>query len=117
VIPGSVPSFSAGVLEVFLEDVSYADRAAVVVGSTTVSGVEHDPARPEGTTVPFSLDPTRDVEPTGDYAVRAVLAQSEGPDRAGLRIHTDQSYPVLTRGFSDDVTIVLDKWTRPARAR
>lgn len=117
VIPGSVPRFSAGVLEVFLEDVSYADRAAVVMAAAAISGVEHDPGRPEGTIVPFSLTPTRDVEPTSDYAVRAVLAQPGTQDWAGIRIHTDQAYPVLTRGFSDDVTIVLDKWTRPARAR
>jgi uncharacterized lipoprotein YbaY len=117
VIPSSVPRFSGGVLHVQLEDVSYADRAAVVVAAATISGVDHDPARPAGTIVPFSLLPTRDVEPTSDYSARAVLEQAALGDGGTLRIHTDQVYPVLTRGFADDVTMVLDKWTRQDRTR
>jgi uncharacterized lipoprotein YbaY len=117
VIPTSVPRFSAGVLHVQLEDVSYADRAAVVVAAARISGVDHDPARPAGTVVPFSLLATRDIEPTCDYSARAVLEQCDAGDGGTLRIHTDQVYPVLTRGFADEVTMVLDKWTRRDRAR
>ena len=96
-----------------LEDVSYADRPSVVVAETTVSGVNHDPARPDGTTVSFSLSPSRDIDPAADYSVRASLIQGDADDRAAVQIHTDQTYPVLTRGFGNDVTIVLDRWTRP----
>lgn len=100
-----------------LEDVSYADRAAVVVASTTIAGVEHDPSRPGGTAVPFSLVPTLDIDPTSDYSARAVLELAPHANDAALRGRSDQRYPVLTRGFADDVTISLDTWTRPDRTR
>ena len=95
-----------------LEDVSYADRAVVVAAEMTVSGVEHDPTDPDGTIVSFSLSPIRDLDPKADYSVRAALVRAATAGDGVLQIHSDQGYPVWTRGFGDDLTIVLDQWTR-----
>jgi uncharacterized lipoprotein YbaY len=113
VIPGSVPAFSSGTLQVWLEDVSYADRAATVVAEATISGVSHVPARVaagdrEETVVRFSLVPSQEIDPTRDYSVRATLTVPAGVSQEGLRMDSDQSYPVLTRGFGAEVTVVLD---------
>jgi hypothetical protein len=112
VIASSVPAFSAGVVRVRLEDVSYADRRATIVAEASVPGVAHDPATADrvpqgpGTVVPFSLTPSRDIESDHDYSVRAWLDRAgRSPDSAEL--HSDRTYPVLTRGFGSDVTVVL----------
>jgi hypothetical protein len=115
VIPGSVPRFSGGILRVELENVSYADRAAVVVAAATIGGVDHDPAGVGDTVVPFSLSPHHDLAPEDDYSVRASLVQTDATGGIALQAHTEQIYPVLTRGFAADVTIVLAAWTRPER--
>ena len=114
VIASSVPAFSAGVVRVRLEDVSYADRRATIVAEASVPGVSHDPSTVDrvqegaGTLVPFSLTPSRDIESDHDYAVRAWLDRAgRPPDSAELR--SDRSYPVLTRGLGSDVTIVLGR--------
>lgn len=116
-IPGSVPAFSRGTLQVWLEDVSYADRAAIVVAEATISGVSHASAPAtegdrEGTVVRFSLWPSREIDANRDYSVRASLTVPADGSREGLEMDSDQSYPVLTRGWAADVTVVLDKWKR-----
>ena len=120
VIPPSVPPFSAGTLQVWLEDVSYADRAAVVVAETTVADVTHAPgpaasADEEGTVIDFSLEPLREIEPTADYSVRVSLDALAGSGNDALAMDSDRTYPVLTRGHGAEVTVVLDKWQRPSR--
>jgi len=120
VIPASVPAFSAGTLRVWLEDVSYADRAAVVVAGATIAGVSHAP-QPVGqehrgtTVIAFGLQPTHDLDPASDYSVRVSLDVPAGAGRDALVVENDRSYPVLTRGHGSDVTVVLDTSQRPQR--
>ena len=112
-IPASIPAFSAGTLHVSLEDVSYADRAAVIVAHQTIHGVAHAPrtretGASEATVVSFVLQPTHAIDPSSDYSVRARL---DVPARAGqdaVVMESDRSYPVLTRGYGTDVSLRLE---------
>lgn len=115
VIPPSVPAFSAGTLRVWLEDVSYADRLAVVVAETTIAGVAHAPQPDSTTVVAFGLRPIREIDLASDYSVRVALEIPRGGGQDALVVETDCSYPVLTRGHDSDVTVVLDTWSRPPR--
>ena len=111
VITGSVGAFAAGVVHVRVEDVSYADAAAPVVGEIAVSGVTHDPARaPEGrTVVAFRIEVLGTIDPEHDYSVRVWLDR-DGDGRPGHGdMWSDQAYRVLTRGFGAEVTVVLGK--------
>jgi len=113
VISASVSRFSAGVLHVRLEDVSYADERATVIAETAIAGIAHDPSvagrsEPE-TIVPFSLTLSSGIDPDRDYSVRAWLDR-DGDGRPGSSdLWSDQSYRVLTRGSGSDVTMALGK--------
>lgn len=117
VIAASVPGFVAGALHVQLEDVSQIDARAKVIARTDVDGITHEPANlrnaesdtlPAGTVVPFTLIPSTAIEAERSYTVRARLDRGRFSDSGPAQIWSDQSYPVLTRGFGSDVTIVLD---------
>lgn len=116
-IPRSVPRFTGGVLRVQIDDVSDVDRASVVVGAVTISGISHDPGAPRETVVPFSLTAERDVDATRHYSLRASLKASDANEGSMLHVRTDQAYPVLTRGFGSDAALSLAKWTREPRPR
>jgi hypothetical protein len=111
VITASVTAFAAGVVHVRLEDVSYADAAAPVVAETVVSGVSHDPARSaeRSTVVAFRLAPAGEIDPEHDYSVRVWLDRDGDGQPSSGDIWSDQAYPVLTRGFGTEVTVVLGK--------
>jgi hypothetical protein len=118
VIATSVPGFVAGALHVQLEDVSAIDAPARVVARMDVDGITHEPARlrnaksdtdPAGTVVTFTLIPSTAIEAEHSYSVRVRLDRGRGGDPGPDHVWSDQSYPVLTRGFGSDVTIVLEK--------
>jgi uncharacterized lipoprotein YbaY len=107
-VPASVSSFRGARVHVRLEDVSYVDREAVVIGEVTLANIDHLPA-PSGTAteLAFSIEPTAPITPTHDYSVRAWVNRSgEGIARAG-DLRSDRSYRVLTRGFGSQVMIKL----------
>jgi uncharacterized lipoprotein YbaY len=117
VIPTSIPAFSSGTLQVWLEDVSYADRAATVVAETTIAGVSHAP-RPHGdaevTVIEFGLQPPHEIDPSADYSIRVSLHVPAREDRDGLVLESDEVHPVLTRGHASEVTVRLER-SQPLR--
>ena len=88
------------VLEATLEDVSRADAAAKVIGSTRIEHPRNPPIR---FTIPF--DPSR-IDPKQRYAVRARILVDEKPF-----FITDQTYPVLTGGNGSEVDLMLRRAT------
>jgi heat shock protein HslJ len=82
-------------IQVQLLDVSRMDAPAVVIAEETITA--------EGRQVPFffelAYDPAQ-IEERNTYAVRAEIRQG-----GALIFTTDQSYPVITRGNPDSVTV------------
>jgi uncharacterized lipoprotein YbaY/heat shock protein HslJ/uncharacterized lipoprotein NlpE involved in copper resistance len=84
------------VFEATLEDVSQADAPANVIGQTRIAQPGNPPIRFE-----ITYDPAR-INPSHRYTVRArILVGGE------LFFITDQSYPVLTGGQGNEVTLLL----------
>jgi uncharacterized lipoprotein YbaY len=111
VIHASVAPFRAGVVHARVEDVSYADRGASLVGEAVIEGVRHesDDATGGGTVVPFRIALSAPVDPEHDYAVRVWIdTDGDGTPAAG-DVWSDQAYPVLTRGFGANVVVELGK--------
>jgi putative lipoprotein len=88
------------VLEATLEDVSRADAAAKVIGSTRIDHPRNPPIR---FMIPF--DPSR-IDPKRRYAVRARILVDQKPF-----FITDQTYPVLTGGNGSEVELMLRRAT------
>jgi len=111
VITAAVAAFGGATVHVYLEDVSRADGAAVVVAESALTNVRHEPRGGEGTTLPFELRARGDappVDPAHEYAVRVwVDRDGDGKDGAG-DLYSDQRYAVLTRGRGADTTVTLD---------
>jgi hypothetical protein len=106
IIPRDIAPFRNAKAHVRLEDVSYIDRPAEIVGETVIADVRHDPG-PELTRVPFLLEIAggRPPAPSADYAVR-VWIDVDGDGRPGPGdLHSHQSHRVLTKGFGRRVEI------------
>jgi putative lipoprotein len=84
------------VFEAVLEDVSRADAPAHVIGRAHIDGPGNPP-------IPYSIsyDPSR-IDPSHRYAVRARIVAS-----GKLLFTSDQYYPVLTAGESNEVDLLL----------
>lgn len=111
IISAAVAPFRGATAHVRLEDVSFADAAAIAIAETAIPGVDHDPAVSGETIVPFALRagqtaPT--IEGRNEYAVRAWIDRDSdgtpGPDD----LYSDRRYAVLTYGYGRVVTIRLD---------
>ena len=91
-------------VHISLDDVGRADAAAISVAATVIHHVS------AGTVLPFALFPTpgaASIDPGRHYAVR-VWVDRDGDGRPGPGdLHSDRSYPVLTRGHGSTVTIAL----------
>jgi putative lipoprotein len=86
------------VLEATLEDVSKADARAEVIGQTRREQLGNPPIAFE-----IRYDPSR-IDPNRRYAVRARILVDGKPF-----FITDQHYPVLTKGESEEVKVLLRK--------
>lgn len=113
VIPASTSGFKRAVVHIWLEDVSYADQKAIVVGEAVLFGVDHEPERSSepgtnrNSAVTFVVQPSTAIEPTHDYNIRIWLDR-DGDGIAGPGdLWSNQNHRVLTRGFGCDVTITL----------
>lgn len=110
IILAGTPSFSGATMNVFLEDVSYADAASRRIAETTIPDVSHAPASGGNTSIRFELQPAAGAPPIDqghDYAVRVwVDMDSDGKPGPG-DLYSGQSYPVLTRGFTGTTSIRL----------
>ncbi len=84
------------VFEATLEDVSRADAAADVIARTRKTSPGNPPIRFE-----ITYDPAR-IQPNRSYVVRARILDGER-----LMFTTDTSYPVLTRGQGNSVSLMM----------
>jgi copper homeostasis protein (lipoprotein) len=84
------------VFEAMLDDVSKADAPALVVGSVRIDKPGQVPIRFE---IPY--DPAR-IDQSRSYSVRARILVGQR-----LLFTTDQAYPVLTRGHTNEVQLLL----------
>ena len=89
-------------MRIMVEDVSLADAASVGVAEQIIDGVSYDPT--DGTPLAFSLHgEVRDDR--ANYAVRVHIdVDRDGRVSRGDYI-TMESYPVLTWGHPDRVTV------------
>ena len=84
-------------LVVELRDVSYADAAAPLIASQTISA-------PGKVPIEFRVEYNRDdVDPMSTYAISAKIVESDGR----LAFTNDTAYEVITRGNPDRVDMVL----------
>ena len=99
-------SFAGATLYVFLEDTTYADDSAVKVAEQVTKDVAYD-ARARNS-LPFTL--YGDVpDQRAQYTVRVLVdLNGDGKTSRGDFINV-QSYPVLTWGHSNDVTIRVER--------
>jgi uncharacterized lipoprotein YbaY len=106
VIAAGVPALEGAAVHVRLEDVSAADAASTLVAEAVISDVRHA-AGGDDTVIPFALRGRIAIDPGSDYAVR-IWVDRDGDGSPGRGdLHSDQRYPVLTRGFGRAVEIVL----------
>jgi hypothetical protein len=107
-VPASVSEFHGACAHVWLEDVSYADRKAVVVGEVALANVDHVPLPDlHATELAFSIEARMPIDPAHDYAVRVWLDRDNDGHASAGDLWSDQSYRVLTRSFGSEVTIIL----------
>jgi hypothetical protein len=123
IIAAGIPPFNGATIHVYLEDVTYADAESLPVAETVINNVNHGPSassrgdksrksesKKGDTVVPFELYASPDAAPIDrrhDYSVR-VWVDRDGDGRRGPGdLYSDESYPVLTRGFANTTTITL----------
>jgi uncharacterized lipoprotein YbaY len=108
IIAPAVPAFSGATAHIFLEDISRADADAHILAQTAVAGLAHASAAGGETIVLFRLAAAKAaVNPRGSYNVR-VWVDVDGDGRKSANdLHSDEVYPVLTRGFGSKVVVRL----------
>ena len=111
-VSAGTPPFQSATAYVCLEDISYADAAAVVVADATIPDVSHDPSTTGGrdTLIPFALragPSSPAISPGNDYAVRAWIDRDRDGHLGGSDLCSDQIQRVLTGGFGSAITITL----------
>lgn len=97
-----VASFSGATAHVYLEDVSRADAAAPVVARDTIPNVAHEAGKKSS--IDFRLD-GGPIDSRAQYSVRVHIGLTANE---GLHVGdyvSVQSYPVLTFGHPDRVTL------------
>jgi hypothetical protein len=95
-------------VHVRLEKMSFADGRASLVGEAVIRGITHDPRLSEGgTEVAFRIAPDRAIQDDHDYSVRVWLDCDGDGKPSSYDVWSDQTYPVLTRGFGTDVTVTV----------
>jgi putative lipoprotein len=102
VLPASpVPTKPVDVI-VQVEDVSKADAPSTVIGQKHQTGVSLHP----GGVLPFLVEvPTDRIDERGSYSLRVHIDVSgSGKVETGDLLSTE-SYPILTRGYGDQVQV------------
>ena len=100
---------SGSILSVRLEDVSRQNAAAVLVAERTI------PLAGQQVPIPFTLSYNAGaIKPNAQYAVRATIRAAGTPAGPGqLLFTTTRSYPVITRGNPNVVTITVERARAP----
>lgn len=121
VVVEEVPPFSGATIHVYLEDISRADTTAILIAETTIKSISHKPsnagkkskpARSKSgkTTIPFVLQASPaapKIEQRNIYSVRVWVDQDSDGKRGPGDLYSDQTYPVLTRGFGNAISVEL----------
>lgn len=99
-------AFSGATLYVMVEDVTYADSEAVIVGRLVETDVSYDPATRE----PLTFEVSGEVPDSNAlYSVRAHIdLEGDGKISHGDYVNT-QSYPVITRGHPSEVSVRVSR--------
>ena len=98
----SVESFTGATLYVSVEDTTYADESAVKIAEQVIKDAAYD--KQARNSFPFALNGTISNE-RAHYSVR-VLVDLNGDGRVSRGDFVNvESYPVLTWGHSNEVTI------------
>ncbi len=93
-------------VEIVLQDTSLADAPAKTLGTFTISPPGNPPFG-------FAFDVAEDkIDAANSYSVRATVR-----DQGKLLMTTDTVYPVLTRGASNNVDMVMKMVSDPAAAK
>ena len=99
-------AFSNATLYVTLEDVTYADSRAIIVGRVVKEHISYDPAAPEPLT--FEM-PVEVSERDALYNIRAHFdLNGDGKISQGDYLSM-QSYPVITRGHPFEVSVRVSR--------
>jgi putative lipoprotein len=103
VVPEGQPGEVAACVLVQVEDVSRMDAPSVVVGEQRVESVPLD-----GRVVPFDVDvPTEAIDDRSSYSVRVHVDVSGSGEVESGDLITTQSYPVLTGGYPESVSVTV----------
>ena len=102
ILSPELASFDRATVYTYLEDVSYQDAPATILARHAIAEITHSIGTENR--VNFTLL-TQEIDPRANYSVRVhVSLQSDRQIQAGDYIST-QTYPVLTHGFGDWVSI------------
>ena len=106
IILPAAPGASQADVIVQVEDVSRADAPSIVIAEHRQRGVHLTP----GGVLPFKLEvPTDRVEENHSYSVRAHIDVSGSGEVEEGDFITTESYPVLTRGYGNDVRLKVQR--------
>lgn len=111
VVAGPPSALRGATIHVYLEDVSYADAAAVVLAESIMETLDQPSTSPDQDTrllfVLHAVPGATAIDPDHAYAIR-VWVDRDGDGRpAPDDLYSDQRYPVLTQGYDRSVTITL----------
>jgi len=106
VLPATEPGADKADVIVQVEDVSRADAPSIVISEYRKRHVRLTP----GEVLPFKIKvPADRIEPNHSYSVRAHIDVSGSGEVEKGDFITTQSYPVLTRGYGNDVRLSVQR--------
>ncbi len=102
IIGKEIGSFSGSTVNVYLEDVSLADASSQLVAKQVIPGVSHEAGTEKR--IPFTLYSDK-LDEKASYSVRAHVSFQEDQQIHRGDCITMESYPVLTRGYPNQVVV------------
>ncbi|MCY7376638.1 MAG: YbaY family lipoprotein [Pyrinomonadaceae bacterium] len=111
IISAKAARFIGATAHIYLEDISRADSYSEVLVETTLTEISHPLANsPEETIIDFTLSVSErfNINPTHDYSVRVWIDIDGDGEKGKGDLHSSQTYPVLTYGRTNTVSIRLD---------
>lgn len=111
ILSQELASFDRGTVYVYLEDVSYQDTSAKTVAQEAIAEVSHQLGTENR--VKFSLQ-AKEIDLRSSYSIRVhITFHSDRQIHPGDYISTE-TYPVLTCGFGDRVSVRVKKVNSPS---
>lgn len=107
-ISSATKAFKGGTAHVFLEDVSFADAPARIVGKTEIGSIDHRSNDSAETIVSFQIKfSAAAVDSKNHYSLRAWIDINSDGKQSGEDLYSDRIYPVLTYGAGNFAEIRL----------